>query len=969
MKINITGQWRREEDKVGGISVHEKWPQEMYPNTFDGISSYFHEHKEPDFAPVIFLQSLLLPKGKYSLILEYDSAQDKARGYSIHQKYVDFQGLSVNQSETSLRFISDEGILRAEHFFEAEGETRFALKLHNTRPMQTFIEGEFESGIYEAVGAEGGEYSLAGSVPFRNVPFIGRTFTPYTRGIVPPEGIWGIKPDVYLDCGGKCAKNVYFLGMTHFFDIANGSWYAPKGDHGYSHFVGDLAGNIELHFQDGEIIQIPLIFGYNIWYCRPQDILWHNDMDQHHFGGNYDALIYKGMDEKRSIIRESLALEDALKPMGALSHNMRYIYGINLPGKALDGIVVRKSEQMYGYPVISGITLEVEKGNLPHLAKECITAKPMAGITEKRYVESIERLKHSLYQYANEVPELQEAAFPEGYSGPLFDFKGCQQAVRAATYLHYNIIEVAAHIAATGTNCSSSLQQRNLFQSYCFGTGIWIETGALYKNSKNFLEKYFEHEHLPGTGSAWTRGIGELLREATCFGYDKFGEQYVSWYENCMFHEALPPHMNRIAGEPSHAYQETISQGLIEKGCRENDGHGICMWGRFMLWHKNGRDKDFARRHYKAVKASVAWIEWMLEHDIKDGLAQLHRDRGGEDEVFWNGPRADVILNCSESGRNTYEIYSNYNCLHGIKMSAKIAAALEEREDEKRFLVLWARLRRGIVKELCEQSEFGPIWHTEKPNQWADYAQGMVHIQLAPDGETFTPLEDAAKGDELDKQYLAISQNTYRHLMKEKNYNCLRMYGYGQGFMAQSALLLDEMEDAEHFLELLLGCCYLEELGKWTSPEGIILHQSGEYYLPVNGYLGQDSHLADSLKAIRLMIGIDDNRLTHLRLVPRYPANYSSMCVKNMPFAFEGGKGEISYHYTRKENNHIFAYEITGEIEQISVRIGPIKGAKANAYFGGKSLPCRCISSGDSWWVWIENMKEKAGTILVEPTL
>jgi hypothetical protein len=84
--------------------------------------------------------------------------------------------------------------------------------------------------------------------------------------------------------------------------------------------------------------------------------------------------------------------------------------------------------------------------------------------------------------------------------------------------------------------------------------------------------------------------------------------------------------------------------------------------------------------------------------------------------------------------------------------------------------------------------------------------------------------------------------------MKDKNYTCLRSYGYGQGMMTQAALLLDEMNDAENFINLLVTHCYLPRLEGWTAPEGIILHKSGEYWVPVNGYLGQDSHLADSQK-------------------------------------------------------------------------------------------------------------------------
>jgi len=45
--------------------------------------------------------------------------------------------------------------------------------------------------------------------------------------------------------------------------------------------------------------------------------------------------------------------------------------------------------------------------------------------------------------------------------------------------------------------------------------------------------------------------------------------------------------------------------------------------------------------------------------------------------------------------------------------------------------------------------------------------------------------------------------------------------------------------------------------------------------MPMNGYAGQDSHLADSVKALRLMLGVDDNRPGELHLVPRYPETWT----------------------------------------------------------------------------------------------
>ena len=96
-----------------------------------------------------------------------------------------------------------------------------------------------------------------------------------------------------LPCHGARIKTAHFLGMIHSIDIGNGSWYSPKGDHSRSHFVGDKAGSIEIKWSDGETTSVPIIFGFNLWWSRPWDMIWHNEqfgqraghLDRHLFGG------------------------------------------------------------------------------------------------------------------------------------------------------------------------------------------------------------------------------------------------------------------------------------------------------------------------------------------------------------------------------------------------------------------------------------------------------------------------------------------------------------------------------------------------------------------------------------------------------------------------------------------------------------------------------------------------------------
>jgi len=366
-----------------------------------------------------------------------------------------------------------------------------------------------------------------------------------------------------------------------------------------------------------------------------------------------------------------------------------------------------------------------------------------------------------------------------------------------------------------------------------------------------------------------------------------------------------------------------------------------------MTWHWKGRPREWNERRWCATEAAVEWVQWQLDHD-----------------TLYPGARKDVLFTDSECAHGDYDIYSTYNCLHGVKLSIRMAEQLGKTETAEKWRRLHRRLQKGILAHLVRRTDAGPIWHTEEMCDWQDHAHMLAHLHLAADGDTYTPLQDDER-DELERACLEVSRNSYRYLMRDKNYDCLRMYGYGQGMMAQAALLLDEMEDAAKFLELMVSRCWQPHLGGWAAPEGIMLHPSGKYYLPVNGYSGQDSHLADSVKALRVALGFDDNDPTHLRLVPRLPAAWTHVGIEHFPVLTGESRQLCAYTYTREAPKQEFEFRFERPVGQLSVRLGPIPAGKelAAVSFNGREHPARRFSSGDSRWVWLENLSGSQGRI------
>ncbi len=948
--IDITGDWRLGNAFSPHIQVCEP--------VLQGAGE---EHRT-------FNQVLSLPAGQYRIELEYDSKLDRKPGQALDESWEDFRGLRINGAVAPLSFIGSRGAINIT--FEVDyPQVVLELSVRNTRPMRSWLVAPGEvptGGSYRAVAPEGdGELLLAHGVPFLagKLDFV---HIPALLCQPPREAIRPWRDGMELNCGGAKVEAAHFLGMIHSIDLANGSWFSPKGDHGYSHFVGDNAGEIVIAWADGGHDSVPLIFGFNLWYGRPWDILWaYEPFADAPAGPNCDAQLFGGHAEYRDVIRDGVALTDGIRLMGARSSNARFIFSVDLQGRAVRSIAVRGNQELYGHPLISAVTLETHDDSsallpLPQVSREPpnLNLVSLDSVARRAYLPGVERIMRVLYTFSDEQPPLDQPEIPSGYLGPRYDFAGPRQAAYAATYLYRNGPECASHCPEAGTTCASKTAAKNL-SHYTLGMGVWRQEDPPFKSIENWFTLY--QRHVPGTllktawpqlrPSAWSRGVGELLRETVALGYDKFAECYVDWMDRCLLTEANPPHWNRVLGEPECCTTSRQVGDTIEKGNRENDGHGICMWGRYMAWHWAGRSREWNVKHWLATKAAVEWIQWQLDTD-----------------TIFPGVRKDVLWTESECAHASYDFYSSYNCLHGLKLSIRLAEQADEHEQARQWKQLYHRLRQGILDHLVDQTSDGPVWHTEPNCEWQDHAHKLAHLHLSTEGDSYTPLQDYAAGDDIERRYLEIGRNSYRALMKQKNYDCLRMFGYGQGMMTQAALLLDEMADAEQFINMMVTHCYLPRLDGWATPEGILVHRSGNYYLPVNGYLGQDSHVADSVKALRLMLGVDDNDPDHLRLVPRFPATWTRAAIAEFPVLTGNLRQKLQYVYEREPEQLSLRFSLDQPVNHLSLRLGPIDVGRsvAGVWCDVTRVSFEAQDSGDSKWIWVRDLKGDNGTVTVK---
>jgi hypothetical protein len=171
--------------------------------------------------------------------------------------------------------------------------------------------------------------------------------------------------------------------------------------------------------------------------------------------------------------------------------------------------------------------------------------------------------------------------------------------------------------------------------------------------------------------------------------------------------------------------------------------------------------------------------------------------------------------------------------------------------------------------------------------------------------------------------------------------------GYGQGFVTQSALLLDRMKDGEKMLEWMSKAIYDPKYQPFIAPEGCEISDDGRFWHRT-GDLGNGVQEAEIVKTLRIVIGIDNPQPGKLRIIPRMPYGWKRIEVKNYPIWL--GKGEranIEYKLTRDGKGMRMEIRADKNLPKMKIRLGPFS-QKPKEWKGELEF------SGDSWWIWYE---------------
>jgi hypothetical protein len=736
-----------------------------------------------------------------------------------------------------------------------------------------------------------------------------------------------------ISCGWS-AKVLYFLGMTSSCGTGSGGWYTQTLDAGRDFFIGDRIGEITVRYREAPPDVIPLVVGFTAWWQGA----W--QPGQEPFCADGPA---------RRALLDSLFLHDVFDT----SLGMYVLAFLPRSGAVIDDIVVCNNPAKEGWPTLHGLTVGgassnrglVEFCRAPVPEPPCLKALDAEILADEDAIRRrVRRLQEQIYTFLDDLPTAPVDAV-QAHEGPSIRYTGsaCAEMLTReyASCLGGSILR--GDDRSTGAN------------GWYSGIGTWSSTG-------------------PAGGAAWTRDWARLLVERTRAGALRWVEKSLETCDSLLYgvgrHRPAPrPHwvqnyildgsLDWVLDGQCHFPRSTRS-GEVVVGNLENDGHGLLMLARYRYWIQAGRDPAWLARAWTATSDAAEWVCWQLDNPFD--VASMASGTSSDWLHCFGEPERAHFPDClwTESESTYYggcESWSSSACYAGLLASVRMAEARGETAAAERWSAYALRLRAGMLASLVEEVPgFGTTWRVMAACNWRDYNHALGPLIHMAD------LLGLDLSD-MDPRLLEVSRATYAYRIRrgpamEKHYSYVRAFGYGQAFMTESALLLDEMEDATRLIETAARSMHSPHHLPWMCAEGVAVHESGRYWYRVGG-MGNEVQIASMVRVMRMIAGIDDADAPAVRLVPRLPLGWEEVIAEGVPIA---GGGRLGMRCRREESGRrlVISLEAEEALPVLHVRAGPFhrSAGTLQARVNGSPASCERCELGDSSWVWVRGLRE-----------
>ena len=732
------------------------------------------------------------------------------------------------------------------------------------------------------------------------------------------------------------ARHLYLFGCVNSVERPP---YAGGADDFRNLFVGDKVGDLRIQYQSGTMDDIPLLFGYTLW--------WH---DEHN----------ASPEPFKSDLSMQVILDRALYVANGISNGSApYYLRIGLRDEPVLGIELRDDASHRGQPVIDGITfadvfnappidsarfLAADCGPMPDGLSPWLAAHSVASnnpMPSGRGV-ALRDLSRIIYTFPDDIDartvNQTEPVDPQrAFSGPEVKFTGPAEAAILTNVFLENSIGLLSRVDDDTGMVHESLPNAENYQEW---VGYLPDAQFYYNDS--FTRTHF---------IALLSNMGFLAKADKAIDYfDRWMMYFPKAYpEIQMGGKPVPGHATVLANKPHSYFDDFSKHGWPTKfktrdyGNPETDGHGLLILSRWRTWAKAGRTKQWIESRWEAIHEAAEWIPWCLDNP------QLSLSEHG------------LLYSESEAGMEMESLYCNVPCYFGLLGYAEMAEVAGKTDFADRWRAQAERLLDAMNAYFPATREpWGDVWDREKvtgnEKGWGPSA-AMVPILEAMELYGYDPFSRMPAG------WAERTRRTYDLLFAERNprYCEPATLGYGQGFMTQSALLLDRMDDATQMTSWMARLCFApRQPHPYRVPECVMMKSDGSVWAR-RGDLGNGFQMGEVLMTCHILLGIDDFDANTLKLMPRLPIGWTGVSVNNWPVrVLSSGKSEmamLSMDLTRDNNCKKCDFNLYADkpVDNLAIRLGPfpISIEQLAVKINRENTSATLFVSGDSKWAWL----------------
>lgn len=719
------------------------------------------------------------------------------------------------------------------------------------------------------------------------------------------------KPFEYRGYDVDSNDNVYEAYLSGMVTISGrcSEWWGPnESNHTQAErmFFGDCLGYVNFVYEDNLMDVIPLIFGVNVFTYEllNQRKPYENNLEM--FNGPYNEPFASDLNAKE-LLDKSLQLYETEEGKTA-----KYIMCVKLKGKPLKEIIFSKHPSKNTGVFISAITLLKDKSLEMKWNKKVNAEMFLNG----SYKNALSLLSHRLYQYKSDISNNIQLIDIHNIPSDVL-FTGSNMATILTNVYRLNLQDMAHNKVSDDGFSHTSTKNSPEFGCYV-GMGTYTRVGPYYTHM-------------------WSRDVGRVLIELAFSGNTEKLEKSADVLCSYLDERASKygkPNWKRIAN------LSDLDPGLANSlGGKENDGHAAIMIFLYICFVRKSIHRDWFCKNKEKIEMAADWFIWQMSTPAESHFDKVLYSESEASTQYYGG----------------YDLFSNVLAMNALRSFAQLARELQWRENGEKYLKYADILSKGIDETFTyNDNRYGKAFYDNIYDCWTYRYKRFVPAMIYADVSGY----DLSK----DEALYSVMKNTYS-AQKDEYFNPYsgRQMGYGQGYLTQTALLLDEYDDYSKCLEACAFLSYHHSDCSYIVPEGVIMHPSGEYWFR-NGDLGNAVQQGEIIKAVRIMIGLDDINDDGLKLLTRLPSGIRDLKIKKFTVRNRNKAIHVDYNYKITNAEHCILLKSNEPIYIESARMGPFPTSNILI---DTSYIYEIINIGEYYYVNVEVQKEQNELMLI----